>query len=136
MFDFSPLKLLLVVVVSAILLGPDKLPQVARHVGHAWLSFKKLQTKVERDIRNAIPDLPDTGELARLARSPVSLLNELAQRHPRDGDNADPDDAPAVLTEHEEPSDASHPGLQLRKPIVNPVTNWVPPTGPFDPSLN
>ncbi len=130
MFDFSPIKILLVVVVTAILLGPDKLPHVAQSLGKAWRSLKNLQTRIEGEVREAMPDLPDSGDLARYARSPIVFLNELAQRA-----------TPAEEASNEAPQsaidDAAVPlGLILRKPLVNPVTNWQSPSGPFDPSLN
>ena len=36
MFNLDPAKLLIIAVVAVILLGPDKLPQLARQVGAAW----------------------------------------------------------------------------------------------------
>lgn len=80
MFGLSPLRLLIVGVVALILLGPNKLPEYARQAGAAWRALRKLQEKVETELRQAVPDLPRTSELARYARSPVSLLNQLADR--------------------------------------------------------
>jgi TatA/E family protein of Tat protein translocase len=76
----SPIKILVIIAVVMILLGPDKLPEVANKLGQAWRSLRRFQQKVEQDIRTAVPDLPSAGELARFARSPVNLLNELADR--------------------------------------------------------
>jgi len=78
--SLSPLKILIVVTVALILLGPDKLPEVARQLGGAWRTLKGYQQKIEDDIRSVMPDLPATSEIARLARSPVNLLNSLADR--------------------------------------------------------
>ena len=76
----SPLKILVIVVVILLLLGPDKLPETAHRLGLAWRSIKKLQEKVETEVRDAIPDLPSTSDIARMARSPVTLLNQLADQ--------------------------------------------------------
>lgn len=134
MFDFSPIKILLVVVVTAILLGPDKLPHVAKSLGNAWRSLKKVQSRVEGEVREAMPDLPGNADLARFARSPIHLLNELAQRV---ATSVEDGGEPSTAEESETPVTPEPPlGLTLRKPLVNPVTNWQPPTGPFDPSLN
>ncbi len=80
MISLSPLKLLIVAAVIMLLLGPDKLPEVAHRLGAGWRALKNLQEKMEAEVREAIPDLPSASEIARIARSPVSLLNQLADR--------------------------------------------------------
>lgn len=80
MLGLSPVRLLIIVVVALVVLGPDKLPQYARQAGTAWKSLKGLQQRVEDELREVVPDLPKTSDLARYARSPVSLLNQLADR--------------------------------------------------------
>ena len=78
MFNLDPGKLLVIAVVAIILLGPDRLPQVARQVGGAWRSFNEFRHRMESEMRNSMPDLPPTSEIARLARSPSALLNHLS----------------------------------------------------------
>ncbi len=78
MFNLDPGKLLVIAVVAIILLGPDRLPQVARQVGAAWRSFNEFRHRMESEVRNSMPDLPPTSEIARLARSPSALLNHLS----------------------------------------------------------
>jgi sec-independent protein translocase protein TatB len=78
MLNLDPAKLLIIAVVAIILLGPDKLPQVARQVGGAWRSFNEFRHRMESEVRNSIPDLPPSHEIARLARSPSALLNHLS----------------------------------------------------------
>ena len=78
MLNLDPAKLLVIAVVAVILLGPDKLPQVARQVGAAWRSFAEFRHKMEADVRSSIPDLPSSADIARLARSPSALLDHLS----------------------------------------------------------
>jgi len=78
MLSLSPVKLLVVLVVALILLGPDKLPQVARQLGAGWRAMRDFHARVDQEVRQAMPDLPPPSEIARLARSPVALLNQLA----------------------------------------------------------
>jgi sec-independent protein translocase protein TatB len=78
MFNLDPGKLLVIAVVAIILLGPDRLPQVARQVGAAWRSFNEFRHRMESEVRSSMPDLPSTSEIARLARSPSALLNHLS----------------------------------------------------------
>src|SRR6516164_10670267 len=98
MFNLDPGKLIVIAVVAIILLGPDKLPQVARQVGAAWRSFGEFRHRMESEVRSTLPDLPSTSEIARLARSPSALLNHLSSMS-EDEDRAAPDvagDAAAV----------------------------------------
>src|SRR5580658_4227376 len=86
MLNLDPAKLLVIAVVAIILLGPDKLPQVARQVGGAWRSFNEFRHRMETEVRSSIPDLPASHEIARLARSPSALLNHLSNMgSPDDG---------------------------------------------------
>ena len=96
MFNLDPGKLLVIAVVAIILLGPDRLPQVARQVGGAWKSFNEFRHRVESEVRNTVPDLPPTSEIARLARSPSALLNHLSTMSSDDGEAADPGEGEAV----------------------------------------
>ena len=82
MLNLDPAKLLVIAVVAIILLGPDKLPQVARQVGGAWRSFNEFRHRMETEVRNTMPDLPSTSEIARLARSPSALLDHLSNMGP------------------------------------------------------
>jgi TatA/E family protein of Tat protein translocase len=93
MFSLSPVKLLIVLVVALILLGPDKLPQVARQLGAGWRALRDLHQRVERGVRETLPDLPSTTEIARMARSPVALLNQLADLPAPGSEPAVPDRA-------------------------------------------
>ena len=76
----SPFKIIVIVAVVLLLLGPDKLPEVAHKLGSSWRALKRLQERVESEVREALPDLPSTGDIARMARSPVNLLNQLADK--------------------------------------------------------
>ncbi len=133
MFDLSPIKILVIVAVALVLLGPDKLPDVARKLGSTWRALRQLQQRVEREVREVIPDLPTTGDLARMARNPVSLLNELAHRADP-GDDEPGEDASAASTAVDTAAAdlSAHSGLiePPRPPATTPV-----PDGP-DPALN
>ena len=86
MLNLDPAKLLIIAVVAVILLGPDKLPQVARQVGAAWRSFNEFRHRMETEVRSSIPDLPSSADIARLARSPSALLNHLSTLAPDGAD--------------------------------------------------
>jgi sec-independent protein translocase protein TatB len=104
MFNLDPGKLLVIAVVAIILLGPDRLPQVARQLGGAWRSFNEFRHRMESEVRNTMPDLPPTSEIARLARSPSALLYHLSTMAP----DEEPDGSfqPPTLTDENGTVDA------------------------------
>jgi TatA/E family protein of Tat protein translocase len=78
MFNLDPGKFLIIGVVAILVLGPDKLPEVARQVGGAWRSFNEFRARMESEVRSNLPDLPSTPDIARLAKSPTALLHRLS----------------------------------------------------------
>jgi sec-independent protein translocase protein TatB len=138
--NLDPAKLLVIAVVAVILLGPDKLPQVARQVGAAWRTFSEFRHKMESEVRSSIPDLPSSAEIARLARSPSALLNHLSTMSPETDPPITPAAAAAATPSSEDgPRDES---LRTGVPITpsdaapTPVPTPTPPTSTPDPSLN
>ena len=103
MFNLDPGKLIVIAVVAIILLGPDRLPQVARQVGGAWRSFNEFRHRMETEVRSSMPDLPPTSEIARLARSPSALLNHLSNMS---SDEAEQEEAPDGTFQPPVPPDA------------------------------
>ena len=80
--DFlSPAKLLVILVVALVVLGPDKLPKVAKQIGSLWGDFRKFRERLESDVRNNFPDLPSTETITHAVRSPLSFLDTLADTH-------------------------------------------------------
>jgi Sec-independent protein translocase protein TatA len=77
MLNLDPAKLLVIAVVAIILLGPDAAPGGPAG-GGAWRTFNEFRHRMESEVRNSMPDLPSTSEIARLARSPSALLNHLS----------------------------------------------------------
>src|SRR5271170_2161111 len=118
MFNLDPGKLLVIAVVAIILLGPDKLPQVARQVGGAWRSFNEFRHRMETEVRSSMPDLPSTTEIARLARSPSALLDHLSNMgaddeatEPEVGSDVAEDEVGAASDQATEPAVDSPPSL-------------------------
>lgn len=118
MFNLDPGKLLVIAVVAIILLGPDRLPQVARQIGGAWKSFNEFRHRVESEVRSTVPDLPPTSEIARLARSPSALLHHLSTMSEQDQSAAA--EAAAAWEPDLELPDDERPGAD--PPTVRPDT--------------
>ena len=81
----SPAKLLVILVVALAVLGPDKLPTLAKQVGNLWRDFSRLRQKLESDVRGSFPDLPSTETITHAVRSPLSFLGALAEPSPEAG---------------------------------------------------
>lgn len=84
MLDLSPIKVLIVLVVALVVLGPDKLPQLARQLGAAWGDFRRWRARVESEVRGSFPDLPSTAKITDAVRSPLGFLDRLADEHERE----------------------------------------------------
>ena len=124
----SPFKIMVIVAVVLLLMGPDKLPEVAHRLGSSWRALKRLQERVESEVRDAIPDLPSTGDIARIVRSPINLLNQLS-------DQVDAKEA-AEVRKNQPPAPAE-PASPLITPPTRPVAARTEnSTLPPDPSLN
>ena len=131
MFSLSPIKILVIVAVVMILLGPDKLPEVAHKLGASWRALKRIQERVESEVSEVIPDLPSTGDLARLARSPVNLLTALADRADL---RSSASDAPPPTEDEVAPDESWKGPLFNSTHHVPPPPRDLPPSP--DPSLN
>jgi len=100
MLNLDPATLLVIAVVAVILLGPERLPQVARQTGAAWRTFNEFRHRIETDVRSAVPHLPSTHDISWLARSPTALLNHLSNMTAEGGDTTTTADAAGVATSH------------------------------------
>ncbi len=143
MLSLSPAKLLIVLVIALILLGPDKLPGVAKQMGAAWKAFHGFRERMETEVRSQLPDLPSTGDIAKYARSPVSLLNKLAEMPDEDLEPAvlDPSaEAPAPDPTDSAPWPSDPAATDVAPTSPAPATSKeVTGTGlrvPDDPSMN
>jgi sec-independent protein translocase protein TatB len=77
----SPAKILVILVIALVVLGPDKLPKVAKQLGGLWGDFRRFRDRIETDVRGSFPDLPSTDKIAQAVRSPISFLDNLADTH-------------------------------------------------------
>ena len=89
----SPATILVVLIIAIVVLGPDKLPKVARQVGSLWGDFRRLRQRWETDVRGNFPDLPSTEKITQAVRSPITFLDSLADSHEADNEATPP--APA-----------------------------------------
>ena len=102
----SPAKLLVILVVALIVLGPDKLPKVAKQIGVLWGDLRKLRQRLESEVRGSFPDLPSSDTIAQAVRSPLSFLDNLADTH------ASENGTTSASTDGSEPPGAAGDGVQ------------------------
>lgn len=110
----SPAKLLVILVVALVVLGPDKLPKMAKQLGGLWGDFRKFRERLESDVRGTFPDLPSTDTITQAVRSPLSFLDNLADSH-----SAEQGTTSAVGTGAEPPDvegDAVKPSSESNRP--------------------
>jgi len=114
MLSLSPAKLLVILVIALVVLGPEKLPQVARQLGAAWHDLRQWRSRMENEVRGAFPNLPPTHEVAQAVRSPLAFLDRLADEHERTlGGDADDTDQSPQATDAEAAGPAPPPDAEL-----------------------
>jgi len=104
-------KVLVILVVALVVLGPNKLPQVARQIGSLWSEFQRFRQRLESEVRSTFPDLPSTETLTRAVRSPLSVLEDLGATSEGSTtalDQAQGAEAPAGMT-----ANGDGPGAEL-----------------------
>lgn len=66
MGGLDPAKILMILLVAVIVVGPEKLPRVARQLGSLWREIAKMRERLEQEVRDAMPDV----ELPKIPRLP------------------------------------------------------------------
>jgi Sec-independent protein translocase protein TatA len=111
----SPAKILVILVVALIVLGPDKLPKVAKQIGGLWGDFRRFRERLESDVRGSFPDLPSTETITQAVRSPLSFLDNLADSHSTENG------ATSAVANGSEPPDVHGDALQSSTGPNRPV---------------
>jgi Sec-independent protein translocase protein TatA len=129
----SPAKILVILVVALIVLGPDKLPKVAKQVGGLWGDFRKFRARLESGVRDNFPDLPSTDTLAQAVRSPLAFLDTLADAGSTENgavSGTEPAGPPDLEGDAQPPSDTNRPAGSVRAHEEAPVIPGVLLTDP------
>lgn len=53
----DPEKLLVILLVGIVVVGPERLPRVARQIGAFWHDLARMRERLESEVREALPDL-------------------------------------------------------------------------------
>ncbi|MGO9559808.1 MAG: twin-arginine translocase TatA/TatE family subunit [Acidimicrobiales bacterium] len=84
MGGLDPAKLLVILVLALVLLGPERLPRAARQVGAFWREFTQFRVRLEEEVRSAMPDV----DLPKIPVIPKSGLTGYLTGMMRDADRA------------------------------------------------
>jgi Sec-independent protein translocase protein TatA len=135
MFNLDPGKLFIIGVVAILVLGPDKLPDVARQVGGAWRSFNEFRDRIESEVRSNLPDLPSTPDIARLAKSPTALLHRLSNVSPDGVSGGERSELAEIWDQLEQTHEIDDPSPDPR-PMNDSLRPTDPQSKPMDTSVD
>jgi Sec-independent protein translocase protein TatA len=76
--NLDPAKLLVVFVIALMVLGPERLPKVARQFGTIWAEVIAARSRLMTELKQQIPDLPDLSK----TRSVSSFLFDTPSTNP------------------------------------------------------
>lgn len=104
MFNIGPWELMLILLVALIVVGPGKLPEVAKSIGKGINEFKKVTTGYKKEFQDAMdsmettvkpdakiaPEIKQAGSIAEMADK-----FDAAVANPGDKNQADPGTKPS-----------------------------------------
>lgn len=108
MFNIGPGELIVILIVALVLLGPDKLPEVARTVGKGMRELKRATEDLKDQVETEFYKLDDNKPRSPILRAPpglrapvTSLLGAVMKPEPTFDANGEPTapaspDAPAA----------------------------------------
>lgn len=79
MFDFSFSELMVVMVVALIVIGPERLPKVARTLGHLWGRAQRYVNGVKADIERDMA-VEEFRQLQQKVQAEASALEQSAKQ--------------------------------------------------------
>lgn len=79
MFDIGFTEIMAILLVALVVIGPERLPQVARTLGGYWGRMQRYVNKVKQDVNNSI-ELDELREMERQARDEAEDLQRSIQQ--------------------------------------------------------
>lgn len=123
--NLDPAKLLVILVIGLLVLGPERLPRVARQLGSVWREMSRTRDRLVDEFREQVPDLPSS----HVVRSFLQDVRVPTQY----GVTTDLQEAgPSPLPEGSAEGDQTWEAEQQRSSYAR--SHW--DTNPNDPSMN
>jgi Tat protein translocase TatB subunit len=123
MFNVGPEKLIVVLLIALVVLGPDKLPNAARQMAKYLAEFRRISQGFQQELRTAM-DVTDTGAAA-VAQSEAGAAEPVT---PLEQDAA----ITSAAADPETPAVSNTPATPLPTPSPEaPVADAPPSTSPL-----
>lgn len=136
MLNLDPAKLLVILVIALIVVGPERLPRLARQLGGMLREFSRARERMISELKEQVPDLPPLPDLS--GRTSIrSLLfdpenpsgqKKIAQVFPSNAESTSP--GLTALSSEETPR------VWIGPTNATPSVPFDPANEPFDPSMN
>lgn len=117
MFDISFTEIMVIAVVALIVVGPERLPKVARTLGHLLGRVRRYVGNVKNDIQQEM-ELEELNELhSSMQKTAHSIKNSVREevnelKATGNDDTATPTSVPQTETVREEPSSSDHSSIR------------------------
>lgn len=85
MFDFSFPELVVVMLIALVVIGPERLPKVARTLGHLWGRAQRYVNKMKSDIARDM-ELEELNQLQKKVRAEADTMQHLVRQVAADVD--------------------------------------------------
>ena len=120
MFDFGFSKLFVLAVIALVVIGPERLPRVARTLGHLYGRLQRYVTQVKSDIHREM-EAADLGKMKTEFESAARSFQSSVETSMREADR-EVRDAPASVERALEAQPVPHtpPAPQLELGIDEP----------------
>lgn len=123
--NLDPAKLLVILVIGLLVLGPERLPRVARQLGHLWQEFTTARDRLVEEIKEQVPDLPNPRSFRSILIDPRSPAEAAGiERTPHEGSELTPADeeSPVVPWSAHQRGIREAP-LSMPRDIADPMMN-------------
>lgn len=81
MLNLDPAKLLVIFVLALVVLGPDRLPKVARQMAALWKELTRVRDQVSEEVRKAMPDM-DIPKIPHIPSPSSAIANFINEANP------------------------------------------------------
>lgn len=86
MFDVGFSEILLILLVSLVVIGPERLPKVARTMGNLWGRTRRYVNRIKQDVSSSM-ELEELREIERKAQAEADALQRSIQQVSSDIDH-------------------------------------------------
>ncbi len=80
MFGIGPTELIVILVIALIVIGPKKLPEIAKVLGKTFAEFKRATEEIKNSVKDDIEKT--TGTLTELSKEVKASINQQPQTPP------------------------------------------------------